>query len=1805
LITSASSLILAIGVGTEPGNSTVRVAFGVGEAVVNNISVVLFVLGVVSNISIPLDSPPSGSFPVYVSGINFGIFTREVALSYMKYANSSGFSGTSCSRSSWMSDSSLFCRTHSGAGRGFLIVTTLASYTAFAIEKNKFQIPSNLSYSANSSAASGSYSVAIGGLNFGCSEGSSKVSVGKLLGLIHQASATASGIWISDSSISCKLNAGISQDHKFVISVSEQISARSSVFSFASSMASFNYRNITSSNFPTTGSVLSQVLGTGFSLFDSSVKAKMGFSSSLSTSWISNSNLNCRFLSGSGLFSDVIISVGLKSGGSFFLNNSFDRPLVSSPNASNSPTTGSILLQVFGRGFALFSSSPAAKVDFSSFETTSWISQSNLHCRVFSGAGLVRNLIASISQVAGANTDICISYNAPRISRVSPSVSNDQGGFTITVEGSNLGCFSCNYTSASFEGVPAKSLNVISSTSIILTTPPFCISFYPIYNTSISISVKGISVSTSFVFTFAIIYEGSAVSSQGFERIRVSEADLLSVKVACFDVCFSSRINMCNYLKMYVLNDIGGLVHNASFSNLAATNDAFSIFSSAFLNMTSGTYEASIYFPPNHLISAMPFTIDVFPSSAVMLSSGASMSLPLSPDMRISTFSIGVKFQQISSDKAVATAMSISTLDWSLQVIYQNSTRNFQLIDNLRRRLLEAYAPCSSVCFVAIGVDSAQSIATLFVDGFPVQSIPFNSSSSNSTIISIGGTGFSGMPVSAAFIPDFSVQKMLTDKQASNEYVWLLTGVRSNSVSVSQPSNLTCCPKAPSGSISGNFSIVPTTPLSFKAIVTAVFPSSGPIAGGSLLTVTGAGFVNSKFLRCRFQFVHSNLTSLVQFTPATFIDAFTLSCSSSNQSSYGVSYVQVSNDNFVWSDATRAVTFTYLPSVLSLGSIQSNAISCNSIGDIAFISFWFLLNSTISTTEFYSLFVASSSLQVHLKFKNGTAMVQLNSTSCGFVGNFSMVSLNRWHFLSFDCQSSRDAIFMLDSAVCPISSLQRYPPVASFVNGSVVFSGTENGVLLSYIRLKVSFATYDWPLFSGGSSLREMSIVGDCEMKIHSDDAWMTASSPSILPSVHTSSPISLSFLASNLFISGLFFSEFAESLACVCFKDNGIAPATRFLIVQGTYLNSSAIRCNLPLGQSGKFYVYVTNNVQIFDVDSCIDLRNCSKIGLSLNSTTFFFAPELHLITDGNLTANVACNRGCSRIGLTFWIYVNELSTNRSVSTHLVINSKIHVCSVLESASLSFFISNQTCSLPVGSTISAMIKMWHFLSLEIDTSAQNTSFSVDYHPHQSFSIAPIFNNSVDILFQAEFPQIYASITLLSSSNTSDFVLNRDAISRLRLTSEIIYSSSASLLAHWSLEELTSNNSFPSSVGPVNTGMFLSGSFDYLNIAVPFRNPVLSSDTTIPSIVPNNIAVAVTITGRDFSVSPYLSCILISQQCNSSLFPLNTSLSQKSIDCSIQAEYISRSMVLCHLPSVFSQASIQIYVTNTLPQVSSSFTTLKVMESVLQIDSFGSATSSITNSFATLGHTTFTFWLFSSGILYNRRFFSATIACGNNVNGNFSLFLDEHARVTAYFMRSTEEFPPNSSLPLNNYRLSSSQWHFVSVTLKESDSLIYIDDSIYSFNFSCSSPSYVALVSLECTPTRYNAQESSRFLFSQFRMFNSSFNPMYKGYTENTKNSATNFRLTTESDLSSSEIGSFITWNFNLCNQTSFLCYASANEVVVLRFIGVSIIFRAVPWLLPQVDSISKKFGYNCYSTHIHPPLSLFLGILALKQMFS
>jgi hypothetical protein len=296
---------------------------------------------------------------------------------------------------------------------------------------------------------------------------------------------------------------------------------------------------------------------------------------------------------------------------------------------------------------------------------------------------------------------------------------------------------------------------------------------------------------------------------------------------------------------------------------------------------------------------------------------------------------------------------------------------------------------------------------------------------------------------------------------------------------------------------------------------------------------------------------------------------------------------------------------------------------------------------------------------------------------------------------------------------------------------------------------------------------------------------------------------------------------------------------------------------------------------------------------------------------------------------------------------------------------------------------------------------------------HNSVFAKCVVSGDVDGEGATDVNGVVVCVQNASSVDFSASTRTRDAISRLRMTSGSIYSSSARLDAYCAGQEFTGNQTFLSSIGPAFQSLFPRRSFTCIELFAPIQNLVTSSISISLGIIPNNVGTAVNVEGRDFTFPPCLSCILASQQCglNSSPFPLILSFSR----CAGKTTILSRNQVLCVVPSTFSQSKILVYVTKSLPGLTSSSTIMRATESVVLIHSFGAVTVANLGSVISFSSRTFSSWLFLCNDYQDRQFFSVNTSCSSAKKATFFHALQRNCNCMAHFSTFPDQNSYNKS----------------------------------------------------------------------------------------------------------------------------------------------------------------------------------------------
>ena len=261
--------------------------------------------------------------------------------------------GTACVGSVWQSDSGVVCRSASGGFPDRPVAVSCGRQHGSASLVLSYNAPVVSSVGLSNAASSGGTSVTVYGLNgFGVFGHSQVFKFGF--------TTSPSSFWVCSSTITCKAPSGSSSLSSSFVSVMLQTGSFSSGLSYNTAVL---FSGLNSMNGPTSGSVYLNVAGYNFqSTSFASHSARIGMTSLPAVTWISESNVVCKTISGEQNKIKVMITLD-RHIGSITKTTSFDKPTVININHNtNNPNSGSVSLTVAGAGLGASGYSGAGRV---------------------------------------------------------------------------------------------------------------------------------------------------------------------------------------------------------------------------------------------------------------------------------------------------------------------------------------------------------------------------------------------------------------------------------------------------------------------------------------------------------------------------------------------------------------------------------------------------------------------------------------------------------------------------------------------------------------------------------------------------------------------------------------------------------------------------------------------------------------------------------------------------------------------------------------------------------------------------------------------------------------------------------------------------------------------------------------------------------------------------------------------------------------------------------------------------------------------------------------------------------------------------------------------------------------------------------------------------------------------------------------------------------------------------------------------------------------------------------------------------
>ena len=360
----------------------------------------------------------------------------------------------------WQSDSSVQCRASSGSMRSLALSITAGNIVGslsgactydtvmlLAALPSSLSLGSNLSPEPHHNTTSNMTSNSSLACTTSCPNTTSDASP------IHDASSGN-----STNNTNSSLVAGVQYQETvasfFSNSTNSSLLHRETLAPFYSSFGS---------NHPVSGKSFVQLVANQLSLSDLTGVARSGATGCESSTWISDTSLNCKAAAGIKGSTKWILTTGGQSGTltealSFDTVSYFGRPGFSSTcttscfsvTSAASPSsfavynlfsTGGVDLTVFGSSFSDLGYSVMGRIGITACEMTRWISDSHLMCKYASGIKATRYVSVTLGQKPGSMSE-AYSISIPSISSKLRSNSAITGSVSVTVFGSGLQCAS-------------------------------------------------------------------------------------------------------------------------------------------------------------------------------------------------------------------------------------------------------------------------------------------------------------------------------------------------------------------------------------------------------------------------------------------------------------------------------------------------------------------------------------------------------------------------------------------------------------------------------------------------------------------------------------------------------------------------------------------------------------------------------------------------------------------------------------------------------------------------------------------------------------------------------------------------------------------------------------------------------------------------------------------------------------------------------------------------------------------------------------------------------------------------------------------------------------------------------------------------------------------------------------------------------------------------------------------------------------------------------------------------------------------
>ncbi|EKX41591.1 hypothetical protein GUITHDRAFT_112301 [Guillardia theta CCMP2712] len=416
-------------------------------------------------------------YPAHLTAFGLGLGPSDSSVRSRVLPTASAFT-------MWLSTSSLALKPLSGLlGLHSLVITSLIA-TASADTLLSFDLMSMSHLAPSNSPKSSSSSMTMSGANFGVSHSSPATR--------QTATASPAVSWLSDSSIASLPPSGYDDANvtqTIVCSVSAQVAGLTESFSYDETVVS----SLLPANGPKTGAIVS-AFGSNFAVVACSGQGRLGWTSSESSEWMSDTAIWLRASSSLGSDAPLYFTVGgqqqasnssIETQRKSIVLFTFDAPAPSKFVTTNFPvyvasnvSAGADGVLMLGDSFGAFDGTGQARVGGSSCQVTQWSSMTSLLVKLLPGYG--RTIHSQVTVAAAVGSMLGgITFDSPSPVKFSMAESNQSlanlplvGSTRFTVEGANFATSSAT-AKARVKHTASPSTGWLSTSSVVVKQVSF------------------------------------------------------------------------------------------------------------------------------------------------------------------------------------------------------------------------------------------------------------------------------------------------------------------------------------------------------------------------------------------------------------------------------------------------------------------------------------------------------------------------------------------------------------------------------------------------------------------------------------------------------------------------------------------------------------------------------------------------------------------------------------------------------------------------------------------------------------------------------------------------------------------------------------------------------------------------------------------------------------------------------------------------------------------------------------------------------------------------------------------------------------------------------------------------------------------------------------------------------------------------------------------------------------------------------------------------------------------------------------